>query len=146
MWVPPGGNLLGPDLVSGRYDEMVASLPEPAPGRVAAADEAVDALMPSASHWYLGVLACHPARRGEHLGSDVLVPVLAAADRAGLPVALETASSRNVAYYTRRGFAVAAHASIEADGDPPLDVWVMQREPLDRSSAVTGGLAADAGS
>ena len=144
MWVPPGGNLLGPDLVSGRYDEMVASLPEPAPRRVVAADDAVDALMPRSSHWYLGVLACHPGRRGERLGSAVVGPVLAAADRAGLPVALETASSRNVAYYTRRGFAVAAHASIRADGDPPLDVWVMQREPLDRTSAVTAGLAADA--
>jgi predicted N-acetyltransferase YhbS len=116
---------------------------------VAAADEAVDGLLPRASHWYLGVLACHPDRRGEGLGSAVVEPVLAAADRAGLPVALETASLRNVAYYMRRGFAVAGHTSVQRpagpDGDQPLDVWVMQRQPLDPSSVVTGGLAADTG-
>jgi predicted N-acetyltransferase YhbS len=83
-------------------------------------------LLPSEAHWYLGVLACHPDRRGEGLASAVVEPVLASADRALLPVALETSTKANVGYYTRRGFAVAGEAGI-ADG---LTVYVMRREPL----------------
>ncbi len=169
MWVPPGGNLLGPEVVARHYAALVADLPEASARRIASTDEVVDGLLPACSHWYLGVLATHPSRRGEGLGSQVLAPVLAAADRAGLPVALETSTPRNVAYYTRRGFAVAGHARVTpaptsapatgpADGlhltngdqgvrdtDQVLEVWVMRREPLDPQSEVTGGLAADAG-
>ena len=47
-----------------------------------------------APHWYLGVLATEPARQGTGLGRAVTAPMLAAADRAGLPAYLETASER----------------------------------------------------
>jgi GNAT superfamily N-acetyltransferase len=128
MWIPPGGNLIGPDLVAGRYAEMVAGLPAPAPERIGAVDEVVDALLPREPHWYLGVLACRPHRRCQGLGSAVADPLLAAADRAGLPVALETSSARNVDYYTRRGFAVVESVPVGGPDDPV--VRVMRREPL----------------
>jgi len=128
MWIPPGGNLIGPELVAARYAEMVAALPAPAPERIAAIDEMVDALLPREPHWYLGVLACRPHRRRQGLGSAVADPVLAAADRAGLPVALETSSARNVDYYTRRGFAVVGCVPVGGPDDPIIRV--MRREPL----------------
>ncbi len=143
MWVPPGGNLLGPDLVATRYSDMVSALPGTAAARIRLVDDAVDSIMPRGLHWYLGVLACRPERQGEGLGSAVLEPVLRAADRAGLPVVLETASRRNVAYYTRRGFAVRGRTTVEADGATALDLWVMRREPLDPRAQATAGLAAD---
>lgn len=112
MWIPPGGNLIGPELASARYAETVAALPRSSRDRIAAVDAAVDALLPRSPHWYLGVLATDPAHRARGLASAVVAPVLAAADRAGMPVALETASPANVAFYTRRGFAVVHETEV----------------------------------
>jgi GNAT superfamily N-acetyltransferase len=128
IWIPPGGNLLGPDSVAGRYAEMVATLPVPAPQRIMAMDELVDALLPREPHWYLGVLACRASWRGQGLATAVAAPVLAAADRAGLPVALETSTASNVDLYTRRGFALVGRISVGGPTDPV--VWVMRREPM----------------
>jgi GNAT superfamily N-acetyltransferase len=132
MWVPPGGNLIGPELASARYAAMVADLPPAAAERIQRTDEAVDRLLPSGAHWYLGVLACRPDAHRHGLGWQVAAPVLAAADRAGLPVALETSSPVNVGYYTRRGFAVLGEASLGGDlpgavvpqtvGEPALEL------------------------
>lgn len=127
MWVPPGGNLLGPDVVEARYGETVAALPPPAPERVAATDVLVDALLPREPHWYLGVLATHPASRRRGLASDVLAPVLAAADRAGFAAALETSTPANVDFYARRGFAALGQGAVDGPGSPT--VRVLLREP-----------------
>jgi len=113
MWVPPGGNLIGPELASARYARTVEGLSPAAADRIHRTDEAVDALLPTGAHWYLGVLACHPDHHGCGLGWQVATPVLAAADRAGLPVALETGSPVNVGYYTRRGFAVIGETALD---------------------------------
>lgn len=127
MWVPPGGNLLGPDVVARCYVEVVSSLPDPAPERIAETDRIVDEILPVEAHWYLGVLACRPARRRQGLASAVLAPVLAAADRAGLPTVLETAAAANVGFYARRGFAVVASRAAGGTGSPT--VRVLRREP-----------------
>jgi GNAT superfamily N-acetyltransferase len=127
LWIPPGGNLLGPEVVEARYAEAVAALPPPAPERIAATDLLVDSLLPPEPHWYLGVLATSPGRRGQGLASAVLAPVFAAADRAGFTVALETSTARNVDYYTRRGFATIGGGQVLGPGSPT--VRVMQREP-----------------
>lgn len=127
MWVPPGGNLLGPDVVAGYYADVVATLPDPAPQRIAETDRVVDVLLPHEPHWYLGVLACRPGRRRQGLASAVLAPVLAAADRAALPVALETSADGNIGFYLRRGFAVVAGRAAGGPGSPT--VRVMRREP-----------------
>ncbi len=150
MWIPPGGNLIGPEAVSARYAQVLADLPEAGARRIRATDEAVDSLLPRTAHWYLGVLACHPDHRGLGLGAAVAAPVLAAADRAGLPVALETSLPANVGYYTRRGFAVMGSVVLDdqparlgarrlraagddqgagGDGAGCVTVWVMQRQP-----------------
>lgn len=125
MWVPPGGNLLGPEVVGERYAQVVAALPAPSAQRVAATDEVVDALLPDVPHWYLGVLATHPDHRGAGAGTAVCAPVFDAADRSGTPIVLETANPANVGYYTRRGFAVLREAALAG----PLTVHVMHRTP-----------------
>jgi hypothetical protein len=151
MWVPPGGNLIGPELASARYSSMVAGLSPAAAERVQCTDETVDGLLPSGAHWYLGVLACHPDQHGTGLGWAVAVPVLAAADRAGLPVALETSSQVNVGYYTRRGFAVIGEAvlgdAVLRAGEPALELAGRGRRPGGRPDPVapspprpTGGI------
>jgi hypothetical protein len=52
--------------------------------------------------------------------------MLAAADRAGLPAYLETASDTNVAIYRRLGFEVAREVDLP-DGGPRC--WLMRRDP-----------------
>ena len=149
MWNPPGGNLVGPEPAAARYAAMVAALPVPSGARVSAMDAAVDELLPHEPHWYLGVLACHPSRQGQGLASAVMAPVLASADRTGLPVALETGTAANAAFYTRRGFAVTGQACLPATigtreagapdvGDGDVPVWVMRREPIRQVSTSPG--------
>lgn len=113
LWLPPGGNLIGPDTAEHRYRDMLAGLPGDCAQRIRRTDDLVDRLLPLSPHWYLGVLACHPDHRGQGRGDAVAAPMLAAADRAGVPVALETANIRNVGYYTRRGFAIAGRSRLE---------------------------------
>jgi GNAT superfamily N-acetyltransferase len=136
MWVPPGGNLLGPEYVASRYAEVVAGLPEPAPQRIAEVDEVVDALLPEDPHWYLGVLACRPGWQKRGLAGAVIAPVLDAADRAGVPVALETSTVGNVDFYIRRGFAVLASRTTGKPAGPTIRV--MRREPLTPGAVVDG--------
>jgi GNAT superfamily N-acetyltransferase len=133
MWIPPGGNLIGPDVVAARYGDMVTALPAPSAQRIAATDDVVDTLLPSEPHWYLGVLATRPDRRGSGLATAVCGPVFAAADRSGLPIVLETCTATNVAYYMRRGFSVIHQVHLGAsngatDPEPPT-LRIMFRAP-----------------
>ncbi len=126
MWNPPGGNLVGPDVAAARYAQVVTSLPAPSGERITAVDEAVAAHGLAQAHWYLGVLATAPSRRGEGLASAVMAPLLAAADRTAVPVVLETATRANVGFYARHGFRVRAQVLV--DGGAPT-MWVMVRDP-----------------
>jgi GNAT superfamily N-acetyltransferase len=138
MWIPPGGNLIGPDVAAARYGEMLRGLPAPSAERIAATDDVVDTLLPSAPHWYLGVLATRPERRGSGLATAVCGPVFAAADRSGLTVVLETSTATNVAFYTRRGFAVLHQVQVAAANGAvvePVTLRIMQRSPREVAPA-----------
>lgn len=78
---------------------------------------------PKAPHWYLGLLVVDPDVQGRGLGSALMQPGLARADRDGLPCYLETQKQSNVSWYGRFGFTVTE--IIELRGVPP--VWCMTR-------------------
>ena len=106
MWVPPGGNLIGPELAAARYSTTVAALSPSAAARIQRTDEAVDGVLPPGP---TGTSARSPVIRtstGPGWAGRSAAGPCSAADRAGLPVALETSSPVNVGYYTRRGFAM----------------------------------------
>lgn len=125
MWNPPGGLLVEPGSAQARWASVRAGLPDDVVERLDAVEHQVNAALPRHPHWYLGVLATHPDRRGKGLASAVLAPVLAHADRAGLEVWLETASEANLGFYARHGFAVAQ--SLQVDDAP--QVHVLRRDP-----------------
>lgn len=75
----------------------------------------------SRPHLYLFILGADPAGTGE--GSRLLLPGLERADRKGLPCYLETTAPRNLPFYTRHGFRVAAEADVP--GGPHL--WALLR-------------------
>jgi ribosomal protein S18 acetylase RimI-like enzyme len=78
------------------------------------------------SHWYLMALGVEPTRQRQGLGSRLLQPVLARADRDGIPCYLETETEQNVAFYQKYGFQIAYEGEV---ADAGLTLWTMVREP-----------------
>ncbi|MBI5106336.1 MAG: GNAT family N-acetyltransferase [Solirubrobacterales bacterium] len=106
---------------------LVATLPGIAPRlpRVLRGLAQVEARHPERRHLYLAVLGVDPPRQGGGVGSALLAPGLELCDRDGLPAYLETATERNVAFYTRHGFRVTGEVRLPKG--PP--VWLMWRDP-----------------
>ena len=84
-------------------------------------------IMDQRPHYYLWGLAIDPAQKRTGVGTALLKPVLAKADREHKPVYLETHDENNVAYYQRVGFALVHTATIPKYG---LPIWCMLREPF----------------
>jgi ribosomal protein S18 acetylase RimI-like enzyme len=59
---------------------------------------------PSTPHLYLFTIGTRKAARGKGLGKRLLAPVLAAADRDGLPCYLENSNPANTGFYRAHGF------------------------------------------
>ncbi|PRY02178.1 GNAT family N-acetyltransferase [Allonocardiopsis opalescens] len=91
-----------------------------------AAEEAMEPHRPREPVWFLAAVGVDPGSQGRGLGGAVLRPGLAAAERAGIPAFLETSSERNVAFYRRLGFELAAE--VELPGGGPR-TWAMRRPP-----------------
>ncbi len=75
-------------------------------------------------HWYLLNLAVDPARQRQRIGSALLEPVLARADRHQQPCYLETNNPDNLVFYANHGFA-EAHAGQVPNGGPAF--WGLVR-------------------
>jgi GNAT superfamily N-acetyltransferase len=76
-------------------------------------------------HWYLQILAVDPDFQGKGYASRLLRPMLARADREGVPCYLETQLAKNVDLYKHFGFRVAEEGTI-----PESNVysWAMVRD------------------
>ncbi len=81
---------------------------------------------PREPHWYLAILAVHPDRQRQGIGSFLITPTLERADRDRLPVYLETTKEANLAYYRRFGFEVLQELTVPGGGP---QVWTMLRPP-----------------
>ena len=115
MWDPPAGTVDVPP--------STLQLPDDAMARIEAYDDRVHAAITAEPHWYLGVLASHPSRRGEGLARLVAEPGLASAATDGAPAVLETTNAANVAMYERSGWSVTGTLT-DVIG---LTVWLMTR-------------------
>lgn len=94
--------------------------------RFVVAVQAMHAVHPRESHYYLQGLGTDPPRQGEGLASAALAPVLARCDAEGIPAYLESTKERNVAFYERLGWRVTGTIDVTSGG-PRL--WTMWREP-----------------
>lgn len=80
---------------------------------------------PATPFWYLAYIATEPVEQGKGIGSELLTPVLELAEREYLPVFLECANPRSLAFYLAHGFNIVDEVSI-VDG-PKL--WPLRRDP-----------------
>ncbi len=83
-------------------------------------------IMRGRPHYYLWGLAVDPHRKRSGIGTALMQPVLAKADRENRPFYLETHDENNVAYYQRMDFQLAFAGDIPAYR---LPIWCMVREP-----------------
>jgi ribosomal protein S18 acetylase RimI-like enzyme len=91
-----------------------------------AAESVVEPHRPKEPVWFLATVGVDPEVQGRGLGVAVLRPGIEAAERAGFPAFLETATERNVRFYQRLGFHVTAELELPREG-PRL--WCMRRDP-----------------
>ncbi len=83
-------------------------------------------------HWYLFLLGVRPEGQGQGMSRTVLQPLFEAADRAQVPVFLETLPEQNVAIYQRLGFDLVGQTPLPAG----LTNWEMVREPTNPGKAI----------
>jgi GNAT superfamily N-acetyltransferase len=76
-------------------------------------------------YWFLQILGVDPGYQGQGFSSRLLKPLLARADREGLPCFLETQAEKNVALYEHFGFRVVEEGIIPGSG---IKSWAMLRK------------------
>ncbi len=146
VWLPPGAFPLS-------TARQLRALPGMA-GVLAAAPRSARRLLrytagiarshPAQPYWYLEVVGVDPAAQGLGIGTRLLEPVLALADRTGRPCYLETMTERNVGWYRGLDFEVREAGIRFVPGGPQN--WTMIRHPVrdqagrgDRESRGSGG-------
>jgi ribosomal protein S18 acetylase RimI-like enzyme len=133
FWIPPGGY---PQSVVGMMLSGLMLLPLKFGwagfGRVMASLGCYERLhkrdVPP-RHWYLPTLGVDPPSQGRGIGSALIRPVLERADADGLSCYLETETEKNLLFYRRHGFEVAAEADLPRGGP---HFWTMRRKPLEQ--------------
>ena len=125
LWVPPGS--------AEEYEEVMAELGPEVAELTDDGGERFDSFWgwvehhrPSEPHWYLDHLAVDRARRGQGLGGLLVQHGQDLAERDGSGAFLVTSRPSNVAFYERRGFAIA-HEDDAPDGGPHL--WFLRWKP-----------------
>jgi GNAT superfamily N-acetyltransferase len=82
------------------------------------------------THWYLSLIGVSPTSQGQGIGGALFAPVLQQADNEGIVCFLETFEAKNLSFYRRHAFQVAA------TGIEPLSqlrFWTMRRDPRTNS-------------
>lgn len=130
VWLPPGESAMTDSRVAAAgLDASPAVLGEEAFGRFMSVMEQIEPLheqdVPD-RHWYLALLGVDPEHAGRGIGSALIEPVLAEADRDGLPCYLETAEKLNLAFYEKHGFEVLRHGIASGTA---VEYWTMRRLP-----------------
>lgn len=122
LWAAPGRWRESPlealRMAAGAFRGVGARGPQVARGMLG-----IEARHPAEPHLYLAVIGVRPEQQGQGLGTALLQPGLAHADRLGLPAYLESSNIRNVPLYERHGFEVTEE--VQLPRGPSM--WLMWR-------------------
>ena len=80
----------------------------------------------SGPHWVLVFLGVDPIHQNKGLGGHLIQPILAKADAEGLSCYLDSTNKRNLTFYQRHGFKIAANVKVPKGGP---EIWAMVRQP-----------------
>lgn len=124
MWATHDSNLNFPPL--SLVQLMAAQMIHGTKGsmkRGMAAGEAMEKHHPRTPHIYLFTIGTRKAARGKGLGKALMTPVLAAADKAGLPVYLENSNPENHGFYSSFGFEKIGAFNVLDESPPMALMW-----------------------
>jgi ribosomal protein S18 acetylase RimI-like enzyme len=129
VWVVEGGAAVAMwDPPVRAADEPPLPFPADVRARLKAYHHGVHAALPTGPHWYLGVLATHPAHAGRRLGRTVMRAGLDRAAADGLPAYLETSTAKNVAIYRSAGWQVVKELPVASTAT--VDVFILRNDPV----------------
>jgi ribosomal protein S18 acetylase RimI-like enzyme len=115
----------GPRTPGDDYDDRLAEVTGPWTRRFQAFDAELDRRHPTrTAHHHLAMLAVHPDRQGQGIGTALLRAHHVSLDQTGTPAYLEASSPRNRALYLSHGYAGPGPFHLP-DGGPPM--WPMTR-------------------
>lgn len=119
MWLPPDPPQVEaaparPDALA-LFDQAYAE-------RIATLMGTLEAHHPAEPHWYLGLIATVPERRGGGAGSALIGRVLEGCDRDGIPSYLESSNPRNLSFYFRHGYEQIGEIVLP-DGPSLFPMW-----------------------
>ena len=116
VWTAPGVELVGGADAERYLDLLRGHIGDRRIGDVVAGMAAVERHRPAAPHRTLHSVAVHPRAQGRGTGSALLRPVLDRCDAEGVAAYLDSSCERNLPFYERLGFAVAAEMWLPGDG------------------------------
>lgn len=128
VWYPPGAEELTP-AEEAAFPEFAADLLGATKrDELLEVSDRFEAAHPSEPHYYLSLLATHPAHRGHGLGMGLLAANLAHLDDLGAPSYLESSNPANDRRYMALGY--EPHGSIELPSG--LKLTTFWRDPATR--------------
>lgn len=126
IWVSPGNTdfNFGQLARSGFLTAMLSIGVKPLARFIAAANfvQRLEKQAITGPRWLLVFVGVEPSQQGKGIGNILLKPIMDRADKESLPCYLESTNERNLTFYKRLGFKVAAHGQIP-NGGPQM--WVM---------------------
>jgi predicted N-acetyltransferase YhbS len=121
IWYPIAS---GPAPTPADYDDRLAKITGQCQKRFVALDDAMHRHHPYTKwHHYLALLAVHPYRQHQGLGSTLLEHHHADLDDNGTPAYLEATGSRNARLYARHGYRPCTTYRINGDGPVLHPMW-----------------------
>ena len=124
VWIPPGGTEMSAEQEKEFSRLATSRLGEGRAAYLAQVMAAFDATHPhSEPHYYLSLLATHPAHRGRGVGMALLADNLARIDREGMPAYLESSNPANDHRYERLGFKPVDKFQLPEDGPIITTMW-----------------------
>jgi GNAT superfamily N-acetyltransferase len=128
VWIPPGGTEMSAEQEEEFGRLATSRLGEGAAAYLAQVMATFDTNHPhDEPHYYLSLLATHPAHRGRGAGMALLADNLARVDQDGMPAYLESSNPTNDHRYERLGFKLVGTFQLPDDGPVVTTMWRARR-------------------
>jgi GNAT superfamily N-acetyltransferase len=122
IWIPPGGSELSEEQEI-RLDALVEQYLAPIANDYRELIARFEAARPHEPHYYLTLLATHPAQRGKGIGMRLLARNLEIIDGERMPAYLESTNPANDNRYRNVGFEPIGSFSYPGDGPVVTTMW-----------------------